>query len=135
MGKINALERKSEFMDHMEFEKVIMNKLLIGEEDIFKDLQRRCQNILVLSREFTGCGFFTTFDVQDYVPKYSLSGRIDDVAAEFQNSKDDACFILYVKDGKIDTLEGFTMGETWNYNYDQAKIVYCLPDRRRYEFK
>lgn len=120
-------------MEQEEFEKLLMNKLLDGDNEIFIDLRNQYHQALVISREFTGCGFFTTFDVQGYTPKYLVTGRIDDVAAEFKNSNDMACFILYIENGKIDTLEGFCFGDIWNSDYNEAKIVYCLPDQRRYE--
>lgn len=120
-------------MKHEELEVLIMNKLLEGE--LFADLRNQYKSATIRSREFTGVGFFTTFDVQNYTPQYSFSGRIDDVAIEFPDSKGDACFILYIENGIIDTLEGFTIGEDWNYNYDNIEVVYCLPDKRRYDLR
>lgn len=42
---------------------------------------------------------------------------------------------LYIENGIIDTLEGLTLGEDWNYNYDNVKFVYCLLDKRRYDLR
>lgn len=127
--------KEIKLVNQEEFEKLIMEKLLNGNNKIFVDLYRQYQQAIVTSREFTGCGFFTKFDIQGYKPKYLVSGRIDDVAVEFEKADENACFILYVKTGKIDTLEGFCFGGAWNDDYGRAKIVYCLPNQRRYELK
>lgn len=135
MHGLNSPLRRRCFMEHEEMEKLVINKLLEGEDEIFEDLRKQYKEATVKSREFTGVGFFTTFNLKHCVPKYSRSGRIDDVSIEYPDSKGDACFILYIEDGKIDSLEGYTIGEDWNCNYDNIRIVYCLPGKRRYELE
>lgn len=109
-----------------------MNKLLDGNDRVLIDLMKQYQNDNILSRKFTGRGFFTKFNMDDYTSQFSLNGRIDDVMAIFPNTEV-YYFILYVTNGKIDTLEGFSTLEDWKYNYEEAEIKYCFDIKRDYE--
>jgi hypothetical protein len=67
------------------------------------------------SREFNGYGFFTNLVIPEYVPgcpdldrTLFASGLVDDQLCGF---------ILWIKDGKIDFLEGYPIGgDSWPEN-------------------
>ena len=119
-------------MTHEDFEKVIMEKLLDGEDEVFVMLKKQYSVATVISREFTGRGFFTAFNVPDNLAEISVNGRIDDVKACFDNSEV-YYFILYITAGKIDTLEGFSTLNEWEENYSNAKVVHAYSDKREYD--
>jgi hypothetical protein len=122
-------------MTHELFEKTVMDMLLAGDDEYYPILRNQYAQSMVASREFTGVGFFTTFSLPENSPPCSVSGRVNDVQASFDDGEV-YYFILYITDGKIDTLEGFrTHRETWSYDYDKAEISYCFEDRRDVELR
>ena len=121
-------------MSHEEFEQAVMNKLLEGEDEIFTRLREQYTNANVTSREFTGCGFFTYFDVDVELRYNNINGRIDDVMAEITNCNEEYLFfILYIENGKFDVLECFTTLDSWNYDYGNTNIKFCYEDKRVFE--
>lgn len=120
-------------MLHEKFENIIMNKLLDGENEILKALKKQYSNAHVTSREFTGCGFFTYFNVPQSMAIDNINGRIDDVKAEFIEHKGDYLFfILYISNGKFDVLECFTTLDSWENDYN-VLIDYCFKAIRKFE--
>jgi hypothetical protein len=91
-------------------------------------------NSTIISREFTGRGFFTSFAVPDELVVPGMNGLIRDAIAKFEYSDLVYLFILFVRNGKIDTLEGVTTYGDWFYDYDKA-ILYYDDDRRYHEIE
>jgi len=127
----DELEEKT--IEHEEFEKIIMNKLLDGKHEILEGLKNQYLKKSVISREFTGCSFFTHFDVPHSMTLDHINGKIDDLKAEFINYKGDyLLFILYITNGKLDVLECFTTLDSWEKDYD-VLIDYCFKPVRKFE--
>ena len=130
-------------MQHEEFEKTVMNMLLEGSDARLEILRKQYLSSKIIKQEFTGGrGFFTTFDVSIKMSTESFNGRIDDVYAKITDNMGGVIegeylfFILYVTNGKIDTLECFTTTTyDWDYNYDNAIIEYCYNEHREYELE
>lgn len=119
-------------MKHEEFEKEVMSKLLNDDSKLLLNLMEQYRHANIVSREFTGKGFFTKFYVDENLCKYSSNGKVDDVMAVFPDSEV-YYFILYVTNGKIDTLEGFSTLDEWKDNYKDVEIKYCFDARREYD--
>lgn len=118
-------------MTHENFENLVMNKLLDGPQDFLISLKKQYLSSKVKSRRFTGYGFFTSFSIPDELVDCSLGGRIDDVKARIKQQDDESLFfILYVENGKIDTLEGFMSYGEFENTYDDLEIVYCYDKRQ-----
>lgn len=115
--------------------KKVMKKLLNGEDKVFDVLKEQYSNATVISREFTGCGFFTSFDVPDELAVNGMKGLVDDVSARFDDSDMAYMFILFVRDGKIDCLEGVTVLGDWEYNYENAILQYEFDYGRKHEME
>jgi len=120
-------------MKHELFEKKVMEKLLVGTDKYLEQLRNQHVTAEITSREFTGHGFFTKFKIDNGLSPYKFNGRIDDVVAKFVDPLEVEYFILYITDGEIDTLEGFSTLNEWNDNYADANIEYCYTDKREYE--
>ena len=128
-------------MKHEEFEKKVMNMLLEGSDSRLAILKKQYLFSSVTNREFSGGrGFFTTFDVPDILVNDFFNGKVDDLRAKITDNEgycldgDYLFFILYVTDGKIDTLECFaTTTYAWDYNYNNTIVEYCYGDHREYE--
>ena len=96
-----------------EFEKAVMQKLIEEDTSINKILQEQYKKAKVENRNFTGVGFFTDFEIPEDTPrvietvKYgygNVSGKINNI---------DIGFILFIKDGIIICLEGYTYYDSW----------------------
>ena len=122
-------------MTHEEFERAVMNKFLEGD-GVFLELRKQYEHATVVSREITGCGFYTDFKVPDNLKVNEAHGTIHDVCAKFK--RDDRgqseiyLFRLYLENGVIETLEGYATLSDWKQNYDETTIDY-LDDARSYE--
>ena len=76
-----------------------------------ESLAQQVANASVISRENTGAGFYTNFDVQGgpYVALPDLKDRM--VEAQIEGLQHGMGFILWVKDGRLDFLEGYSYEE------------------------
>lgn len=120
-------------MLHEEFEKNAMNMILAGEDNRLDILRRQYNEAKVASREFTGCGFFTYFDVPEALVKDNFEGRIADVGAKLIESNGEwIFFVLYIVHGKFDVLEGFTTGDSWDGDYNVI-MQYLYESERKFE--
>ncbi len=114
-------------MDMEEQEKLenrIMEKLLVSFHPVAVILRNQYQNSEINSREFTGAGFFTHFSVKngiDAAPKKSF--EIGGVYADIGRIKDAIGFVLFIRDGYIDWLEGYTLSvNSWPDTYKHIKL-------------
>ena len=120
-------------------EKSVLAKILEGNHPILEDLRIQLENIKAIKREFTGYGFFTTFLVSSESIKSRISGlsfAFGDVTAQIDDLEHGAGFVLFVENGAIHVLEGFSYDEKWpetltnyelNYINDFARDFSGLP--------
>jgi len=104
--------------DHVltQFERAVLEKLLAGDHPVLGILRDQLDQCHVKSRESTGHGFFTNFEVDRFAgppPAPVQRIRIDDVGATINGLKHGAGFVLFVVDGYMDFLEGFSYDEPW----------------------
>ena len=96
-----------------EFERTILDFLLAGDDPTLAALRDQIKAAVIISREFTGVGFFSRIAVPDYVER--LSGRknceLSDVVAHLGGLKHEVGFVVFVRDGVLKTFEGFTYAE------------------------
>ncbi|KJS26170.1 MAG: hypothetical protein VR75_08280 [Hyphomonadaceae bacterium BRH_c29] len=76
--------------------------------------RRNLSSVTVTDRHYTGAGFITEFEsdscLQFTSPNTSFTGG--EVGAVL-NSSIDTGYLLYVRDGYIVALEGYTFGDDW----------------------
>lgn len=97
-----------------ELERSVLDKALSGGESILAVLREQARGVRVAAREFTGVGFFTTLVVEAEAPIAERSNfELADVSAEIEGLEHGAGFVLFVRKGRIETLEGFTFDEPW----------------------
>jgi len=99
----------------VEFEKKVMEMLLKGDDAILELLREQYNTVKIKERKFTDTGFFTTFDVKDknvIIPNCK-SFNFGDIVGEMENLKYGIGFILFIKDGILNILEGYTYEEKW----------------------
>lgn len=105
-------------------EKAVLEMLLDGPGEQFEILQKQLAHAQVGRREFSGAGFFTYFIVPSGIAIWREMPNLElrDVEAEFPNLKHGAGFVLFVRDGVIKMLEGFTYDETWPENISEFRL-------------
>lgn len=111
-----------EGLDHLE--QAVLDKLLAGEHPVLATLRAQADKARVVERERTGVGFFCSFAVPPGVPLAAGDFQIDDVEAELQGLAHGAGFVLFVRDGRLDTLEGFSYDEPWPPSVRQFRLTY-----------
>ncbi len=96
-------------------EKAVLDALLDKPGEPFTTVQQQLAHVVVAQREFSGVGFFTNFTLPADAPvrRDLPSAEIGGVEAEFPNTQHGAGFLLFIRDGVVSWLEGFTYDEPW----------------------
>jgi len=94
-------------------ERQVMQMLLAGDHPTLETLRQQFARSNVVERDFTGVGFFTSFEVRDCLPRLVPPSRIviGDVCADVDGLEYGCGFILFVDDGLIGTLECHLWGD------------------------
>ena len=96
-------------------EHAVLEMMLAGDNSDLKILREQFSKAGVLTREMTGHGFFTNLEISAVFPRLSRKGRvaITDISANLPKLKNGAGFVLFVDDGALSCLEGFSYDEFW----------------------
>lgn len=111
----------------IKMEKEVMMKLLDGDDDRLMILRNQYIRALAKKREFSGTGFFTSFEVPKDVKKLKTPKlvQLGDVVAQIMGVKDGVGFVLFIKNGTIDFLEGYVYGdEKWPNEVKEYEVSY-----------
>ena len=82
----------------------------------------------VVSRENTGAGFFTTFAVTSGVPIEGMKVPLGDVGATVHGLTNGMGFLLWLKDGWLHQLEGYSYEEdTSDLDFDRVEFGGVAP--------
>jgi hypothetical protein len=115
-------------------EQTVMQALLDGDDDILSILREQLKSTLVVKRKMTGVGFYTTFEVSADVPRAGdESFKFGDVVASIFGLKHGAGFLLYVKLGVLQMLEGYSYDEPWPQETSEFKLSYTSGQQRNTE--
>ena len=112
-----------------ELESTILSAFLSGDSEELALLRHQLAGLTVRDRSFSGAGFFTDFSLAAGLPRLRNRDRIvlSDVAAEVSGLEHGAGFLLFVEDGAIDCLEGFSYGEAWPTNAVVRRWFFLRP--------
>ena len=115
-----------EFESFKQFEREVMEMIAKENPKFEAKIMAQYEKARVIKREFTGHGFFTDFDITD--PADSLGDGYDNqlgnLTVEFPGVKYGACFVLFIKNGFIEMLEGAVNGDDpWPESITQYKLV------------
>ncbi len=101
--------------------------MLAGDHPVLAALRGQRSLVTVTGRELTGVGFFTTLRV----PLAPL-GRlvIGDIDAKMRGLQYGAGFVLFVENGVLKTLEGFSYEEPWPDVIAELALAYRDPARQ-----
>lgn len=108
-----------------DLERAVLEKLLAGDHPTLVALRAQTEGGRLAGRENTGVGFYCSFEVPPEVPSVSPRDfEVDDVIGELQGLAHGAGFVLFVRDGRIDTLEGFSYDEPWPQQMSEFNLTY-----------
>ncbi len=119
------------------FEKAVMDKILFGEDSNLAILREQYKNAIVTEREFTGVGFYSTFQTSPKSPGLEIDHliRLSDVISQIDELPYGVGFALCINDGFIDFLEGFTYGDVkWPEHFAKFSLSYVDGEIRGAEF-
>ena len=97
------------------FERIILDALVAGDTAELVVLREQVAAASATARELTGVGFFATLAIPPGSPRLApaIGGSLSDVGATLIGVEHGVGFVLFLKDGALDVLEGFTYGEAW----------------------
>jgi hypothetical protein len=105
-------------------ERAALENLLAGELPALDVLRAQIRLGRVSARRMTGVGFFTTFALPADAPRVQGSFRLGDVFATIDGLRHGVGFVLWVKGGVLDMLEGYTFDESWPAVIDGFTLEY-----------
>ena len=97
-------------------EREVMTTLLAPDHPVMDALRRQLEGCSVASREFTAHGFFSSLVVADGVSAAPVTRKrlaLGDATATIDGLEHGAGFVLFVREGVLEMLEGFSYGEPW----------------------
>jgi len=113
--------------DRMEqLEHDVLRMFMEGDDPVLDALRRQLRLAKRKSRQMSGVGFFSYFDVPEEAPRLpgKASIRFADVAAEMDGLQYGAGFVLFIDNGVLTMLEGATFDEPWPQIISTYKLKY-----------
>jgi len=112
-------------------EKAVLEKLFDGKLPLLIQLRQQLTRCTVTKREFTGSGFYTTLGVPEDVRRIDgFDIKFGDVVGEIPELSSGVGFLLYIKDGVLDMLEGYSYDEPWPSSVDSFDLKYVDGEER-----
>jgi hypothetical protein len=108
-----------------DLERAVLDKLLAGDHPLLLALRAQADGARMTSRKYTGVGFFCDFEVPPDVPPLATRDfAFGDVNASMDGLEYGAGFVLFVREGRLATLEGYTYEEPWPKDVRNVKLSY-----------
>jgi hypothetical protein len=85
--------------------------------------------VTVRHRELTGVGFLTEFEPSENLHLFDadVSLRWGKIGARLNASKVETGYLVYVDDGYVTTVEGYTYGDEWPDQVEQFELYELKP--------
>ncbi|HMD88073.1 MAG TPA: hypothetical protein VKF38_02820 [Anaerolineaceae bacterium] len=97
-----------------DLEQQLMELLLRGDHPVLTVLRQQYAFAKIVSRKFSGVGFFTSFEVPDDAPLVHPSNfEAEGILIDLENLPGGADCVLFVRNGKLDFLECYTFIDAW----------------------
>lgn len=98
-----------------EFEHAVMQKILEEDTSINRLLREQYKNAQVVSRDFTGVGFFTDFSVPENIARITepVPYGYGNVICDINGIKTFGGFVLFIDHGVMICLEGYIFYDEW----------------------
>jgi hypothetical protein len=109
-------------------ERALLEKFVAGDDPIFSALRAQMALVKVVSRKFSGVGFYTLLHLPEGAPKVPgfQSFDLGDVVGEHPNAPHGVGFVLFVSHGLLRGIEGYTFGGTlWPEDTQEIRLSYA----------
>lgn len=107
------------------FENAVMAKLLVGDHPLLVALRAQAESAWVTSRQYTGAGFHCEFAMPpEVMPVEPANFEIGDVHAVISGLRRGAGFVLFIRGGRLDALEGYSYDEPWPEAIGEFELCY-----------
>lgn len=100
----------------LQLEAEVLQRLLTGEHPVLERLRDQLATSEINDRQFSGTGFYTHFKLDRiHLPRATEAKtlRIGDVAASVEELANGAGFVLFIEEGWLAFLEGYSFDEPW----------------------
>lgn len=118
--------------DLNDLEKDVLAMLLSGEGDALRQLREQLAVCRVEERKLTGAGFVTELHIPEDVhpaDEIQARARVGDVVAELEGVEYGVGFVLFIRQGLLGTLEGYTFEEPWPESIAKYDLRYQSSSR------
>ena len=97
------------------FEADVMESIIAEDSAISNILEKQYKSAKIISREFSGFGFFTNFEITDESLKLLGNPNLElgNTQAKIEGLELGAGFVLFIRNGFIKMLECYTYDEPW----------------------
>lgn len=120
-------------MKHTQLANQVMEMLLMGDDAILTILKEQYTGASIISEECTNVGFYINYQINNapIIPKeYNGTFQIGDLDGAVGNINGAVGFVLYIKDGRLIMLEGYTnILDKWPESDSQIKLQYDARQR------
>jgi hypothetical protein len=99
-------------------------------ESCSEALSKQLKHLQSINVELTGVGFYAKFILDEKVEAVTeiAKSNFGGVQAEIPGVKNGCGFVLFVENGKIDTLEGYTYDEPWPSHFETYTLSRTDPN-------
>jgi hypothetical protein len=112
-----------------EIEKVVIESMLADCE--LKPIRSTVNfdGVNVSDREFSGVGFLTEFEQSQELKLFDagVSLRWGKVGARLNASRIETAYLVYIDDGYLTSVEGYTYGDEWPSSIDRVEPYKLTP--------
>jgi hypothetical protein len=111
-------------MDVSELEMKVIERFLSDPNLTFLTPSLRWEATKVKDRSMTGAGFLTEFEHSEELKVLGngVSLRWGKVGARLSSSKIETGYLVYVDDGYLTAVEGYTYGDEWPPDIDRIEM-------------
>lgn len=120
-------------MKHNKLASRVMKMLLSGDEEVLLTLREQYERAVIISEEDTGVGFFIRYQVDSAIrigEEFKTTFQIGDIDGEIDGINGAVGFVLFIKDGYLTMLEGYTNCiDKWPETDAEIKLFYNADQR------
>jgi hypothetical protein len=103
-------------------EQAVLDAIALQVPEVAKALAGQQGQVRVTARQNTGSGFYTTLDVSRGSPIKGVASPLGDVDATVAGLQHGMGFILWLRDGHIHKLEGYSYEDTSGVDFERVEF-------------
>lgn len=107
------------------FEEAVLRMLLAGDDPRLEILRKQAEAGDLARRDSTGAGFFLSFHIPPSAPTLDVDNfHFGDVDADIEGLRHGAGFVVFVREGRLAALEGYSYEEPWPQSVERFHLSY-----------